>query len=1473
MGENGTRGLVTVADSLASGVDLGEAAIAFNAFYNQGKQGKAFSAAKNMELLSPEQRQYAYNLGIMDKALDGVRKKSSGEVLQNNAESGKINNNKESAENEQSIRLRDGSERNDGKNTSEQVSAVESGTRQDSSRREAQRRPSDAAAASGLDLGEEVDAQSLGLEGGLDSGKVRLIKDGSENESMAEAKKLAEEHGLEAIFFAGGDLHILKVDPETGKEDVVEARGYIEGNRVYIRVDHPRHAPDQIMRHEICHDMIDNGEIDVNEVRERIKARGVDVEYFIDRYSEAYALSGAIMGPDDVWVEIICDSYGDMNEFASVAEFGKMNAGFLSSLKGEVEASRKDARGPPKSSEGKASREYWYPKLTNQEWSLLNRTMNRELSGSKNYIDEATKWLYAEEKGVRVFAIYGIGDGTEATVLYAVGGRSADSMIIWRKKYESGIDQTKRNPYRKHLDSIRVEQNKYGFSVDGNGTNNFRGDSRTATEKTDKSGQVPDGTQRGNNRGAVSSNSGQQVKGKASQDLDFFDYLSENAENTDLAESETVEERELTNREILANALESTVKTEADRRTLRQYKRRAKALDAMEAELGEVNAKIRELSFAPGPRDKETLSELKKQKAELEKKIHIKDKALTMLEVSEPLKKVLEREKKHAVDKAKTEAREALAAQKTRAKDALDKQAKRYQEMRERATDRRHKTVLRNKIKGVVAELDKLLRKGTKERNVKIGLQDAVAAALELFDMNEDKVERYNKAISDLDARIAAATDPVEIEALTALREKKVRNSERLADKLQVMKKAYEDIHNGRDGENYPAYYKAECEAIENRIAEVMEKVGETPISEMSLEQLEAVYDMYRMVLTTVQNANKVFKNGKLADLTADAADMTSELQRIKKLAEERLKAGDDIRSFVWNELTPYYAFNRIGSDTLMSYYNELIRGQDVYARDIEDAQSFAEATRKKHGYGKWKLDKVHSFKDAAGRDFRLTLKHMMSIYAYSKREQAFDHMEKGGFFFNNKETFRKKGGVLEFIASNESGYKVDARIFAQIKGALTAEQIAYVDEMQAYLTQMGEKGNEVTRQMWGIDLFKEKAYFPLKSKEDFIYQANTPAETSSLKNDGMTKETKPHASNPIVLESFDDVWANHVEKMSKYHGFVVPIDNLNKLVNYGTWINGESQAEQTISSDNELRTKIGEEDRTAGKIAADFIDDVLKMQDKVKRSKRKKKIGLPSSAHIEKIEALIKTINEDFSADGYEVWIDGTAVDHLVRRHGENGVADHSMASRESRELIPWVINNPDSGELIRNTDGTLDLSNRYFNADGSKAPQIRMEKQIDGDTVYVSECVPDSVNKRIYITSAYIKKGSTDQLLNIVPTNGTPQPTSETSFDGSTTTNSISHPDENVNRNFSTNSEMGSHSISTMLEARFGPGVNDYLNTFIKDLNGAKAQRGGVVGGAFDLLTKFKKTSVAASLSVVVQQPTAILRATSEIDPKYFV
>ena len=68
---------------------------------------------------------------------------------------------------------------------------------------------------------------------------------------------------------------------------------------------------------------------------------------------------------------------------------------------------------------------YWWPDLNRSEWNLLNRRLKEEIESSGQYIDESTKWLYADEKGVQVFALYGIGDGTEATPLYAVGGKKA----------------------------------------------------------------------------------------------------------------------------------------------------------------------------------------------------------------------------------------------------------------------------------------------------------------------------------------------------------------------------------------------------------------------------------------------------------------------------------------------------------------------------------------------------------------------------------------------------------------------------------------------------------------------------------------------------------------------------------------------------------------------------------------------------------------------------------------------------------------------------------------------------------------------------------------------------------------------------------------------------------------------------------------------------------------------------------------
>ena len=65
------------------------------------------------------------------------------------------------------------------------------------------------------------------------------------------------------------------------------------------------------------------------------------------------------------------------------------------------------------------------PRLTRAQWNLLNRRLYAEVTKKSNHLDEYTKWMYVDEEGVQVFAIYGVGDPKGPTVLYAIGGKAA----------------------------------------------------------------------------------------------------------------------------------------------------------------------------------------------------------------------------------------------------------------------------------------------------------------------------------------------------------------------------------------------------------------------------------------------------------------------------------------------------------------------------------------------------------------------------------------------------------------------------------------------------------------------------------------------------------------------------------------------------------------------------------------------------------------------------------------------------------------------------------------------------------------------------------------------------------------------------------------------------------------------------------------------------------------------------------------
>ena len=637
----------------------------------------------------------------------------------------------------------------------------------------------------------------------------------------------------------------------------------------------------------------------------------------------------------------------------------------------------------------------------------------------------------------------------------------------------------------------------------------------------------------------------------------------------------------VSNRSLLANALESAAQNDIERNKLAQYKEKIELINSEEKKLHELREQIKEISFAKGRRDIDKLKSLQFEAHQAANRINTYDRQLLNLEASKPLKDVLEREKQLAYKKAEKKGKEALAAYREKTAKTTRELITRYQESRAKATEGRHKTELRHKIKKVVGDLNHLLLHGTKEKNIKLGLQEAVASALDAINMDTVSAE---SRIAKLQEELMRAKTPEKIEEIQHSIDYIRNQGDNLADKLEALRKAYSEIKRG-ENQNYTSQFKEEASLIHDRIETVIKEVGDTPLRDMSIYQLNAVYEMYTMVLNTIRMANGIWREGKLEDLQQNASAVMGELEAIQKLKDEEFGIKSTIREYSWNEMTPYYAFQRIGSKTFTKLFWDFVEAQNVYAKDASEAKAFADATRKKYGYKKWNLDKVFEFKCKDGRIFKTTLKHMLSIYAYSKRDQALPHMEQGGFFHNDKATFRKKHGILELRRKDEVGYKIDEEILEEIKGAMTKDQLKYVDEMQEYLTKMGEKGNEVTRIMWGIDIFKEKVYFPLKSKDDFIKKSTETAQSVSLKNDGMTKETVPNASNPIVLEAFDDVWASHVDRMSQYHSFVIPIDNLNKVHQYGTWAGTDAMSVSTM-----LTARFGSE---VNEYLSQFIKDL----------------------------------------------------------------------------------------------------------------------------------------------------------------------------------------------------------------------------------------------------------------------------------------
>ena len=619
----------------------------------------------------------------------------------------------------------------------------------------------------------------------------------------------------------------------------------------------------------------------------------------------------------------------------------------------------------------------------------------------------------------------------------------------------------------------------------------------------------------------------------------------------------------VSNRSLLANAFEGLAQNDIERNKIQEYKSKVDLINAEEQKLRDLNAQIKELSFAKGQRDTQKIKDLQFEAKQTANRISTYDKQLLRLEASKPLQDVLDREKKKAYSKAEQRGKEALANYKEKAAKTQRELLERWQDSRKKGIESREKTATRRKIQSVVGELNQLLLNNDKTRHVPDSLKKAVADALSLVNMDtvgaEERAAKYA-------ALIAKETDPDKIDAYTATMENILRQGERMGQRLKDLRDAYEEIQNSDDPDIANAYDPV----IAGSLKELAGSIGNTSLRDMTKEQLSDVYDMYKMVLTRVRDANKSFLNEKKETISNLASRAVGEVRVAGGEHKYRAAILDPVKSFTWNNLKPVYAMEHIGSPTITEAFNNVRKGEDTWAKDVSEARAYYLDKSNKYGYDSWDFEKKYTFKSASGLEFDLTLEQIMSLYAYSKRNQAFDHLRLGGFVFDSNievNAFTKDGTelgkfdprrlmnhVLKYKVNTADAHQITPEILANIIGNLSNEQKGFVDEMQDYLsTVMGAKGNEVTSAMYGVKLFKEQFYFPLKSAKQFMFEQNEVSGEVKIKNSGFTNKVVAKANNPVILSNFMDVWANHVNDMSMYHSFVLPLEDFNRIFNYNS--------------------------------------------------------------------------------------------------------------------------------------------------------------------------------------------------------------------------------------------------------------------------------------------------------------------------------
>ena len=464
-------------------------------------------------------------------------------------------------------------------------------------------------------------------------------------------------------------------------------------------------------------------------------------------------------------------------------------------------------------------------------------------------------------------------------------------------------------------------------------------------------------------------------------------------------------------------------------------------------------------------------------------------------------------EKQEAVGRV----REMLSRERQKRRDDVNALRKKYNEKTKKGSEKRKATAMRARIARHTGAISRKLVNPTDKQHIPEKLRVAVASLLQ--NINLESAYSYDE---NGRLRKNADGDPTR-RTLEAAR----------------LKQIYDDI---LDNEGNMVVDPALTES--GGLLDSLSALGGKRIADMSVSELETVWNAIRAIETTLTTYDKTLSSAKYKSTSEwaerFAADSMGRKRRNRKIS---LDMAD-----------PYTFFSAYG-DAGKQLYRTLRNAQDQQHWMLRDVQREAEKFLDKNVYKK-RFDR-HTFTTGRGVELTLTTDQIMNLYNLARRgEQAMHHLTVGGIV---QPEIKRDGKLKEIPRGNDNILLTEDDIKA-ITSVLTPEQVKVANGLQKLAsTKLAEWGNNASMQVYGYRKFKEEHYWPIKAAKDAVASSveKDADNARSIKNMGSAKALTPNASNALDIGGAYDVFAQNASDMIKYATLLAPMEDINRLYNY----------------------------------------------------------------------------------------------------------------------------------------------------------------------------------------------------------------------------------------------------------------------------------------------------------------------------------